>query len=130
MESRDPPKQIRFLSTLLCDNLASQIAQIVTNFGILNRQLLVKTLFLSESSLEHIYLLSKLIIFKLIFVCLTAYVFITLFAQFLELSMLSLFQRVYHIVCLIKLLSQVRDDTVLVFFEIRSIQFKVVHQRS
>ena len=90
MEGCNTSEQISFFSTLFRDNLPSQIAQVVANFSVLNSQLLIKDLFLPQTPLEHVNVLSKLIIFKLILVSFSSDVFITFFSELFKLSMLGL----------------------------------------
>ena len=101
VERIDTTEKIGFLCTMLSQDLAAQIAQIITKFRILDCHLLVKSLFLSKAPLEHVDLFSELVVFKLILVSFSPDVLIALLPQFFKLSMLGLLQRFDHVICLI-----------------------------
>ena len=128
MERRDSTEQVGLLCTLFGDDLSAQIAQIIAQFSVLHSKLLIESFLLSESSCEHVDLLAKLVIFKLILLGLTPDILVALLSQLLELAVFRLLKRLNHIVSLIELFSQVRDDAALIFFQVGGILLQIVHQ--
>jgi len=110
--------------------LTSEIAQIVADLDVLDGELLIQTFFLSEASLEHVDLLAKLIIFKLVFVCFAPNFFVSLFPELSEFTLFGLLDSVNDVVRLLQLGLEVLDEDVLVLLQVFGVPLECVHQAS
>ena len=128
IEAWHTSEKIGFFLACFSHDLASEIAQIVTEFRVLNRKLLIETFFLSEPSLEHVDFLAKFIIFKLVLVCFASDFLISLILEFSEFSLFCVFDFLNYFVRLIQLGSQVFYQTILVVLQIFGVIFEVVHK--
>lgn len=77
----------------------------------------IQILFLPKLALEHLNLVSELIVFKLVFVGLTTDLIVTLISEFLKLTLFAVLKMADHITGLLELQTKVFDENVLIVLE-------------
>lgn len=79
--------------------------------------MIIQILFLPKLALEHLNLVSELIVFELVLVGLTTDLIVTLISEFLKLTLFAVLKMADHITGLLELQTEVFDETVLIVLE-------------